>query len=180
MEGKNCATFAFIKFFFKIYWCWVSCFYFCKKICFITGNAPLILKIFNNQVDIFFLYVSGFFFSFAFLVMVLLLIFLNYICHLLNFYCYIIYFIVTSIIYYNFISNIDKGIKASEKRLILLEYLRNNINNRGFIFLQETYSSSKDEQKCKDDFKGPLFFSHGKAVFVVWQSTILEQKLFLK
>ena len=112
--------------------------------------------------------------------MVLLLIFLNYICHLLIFYCYIIYFIVTSIIYYNFISNIDKGIKASEKRLILFEYLRNNINNRGFIFLQEIYSSSKDEQKCKDDFKGPLFFSHGKAVFVVWQSAILEQKLFLK
>ena len=30
-------------------------------------------------------------------------------------------------------------------------------------FLQETHSSSKDEQKWKDDFKGRLFFSHRKS-----------------
>ena len=59
---------------------------------------------------------------------------------------------------YNFISNNVKGIKASEKRLKLFEYLRNNINNNGFVFLQETHSSLKDKQKWKDDFKGPLFF----------------------
>ena len=64
---------------------------------------------------------------------------------------------------YNFISNNVKGIKASEKRLKLFEYLRNNINNNGFVFLRETHSSLKDEQKWKDDFKGPLFFSHGKS-----------------
>ena len=64
---------------------------------------------------------------------------------------------------YNFISNNVKGIKASEKRLKLFEYLRNNINNNDFVFLQETHSSLKDEQKWKDDFKGPLFFSHEKS-----------------
>ena len=42
-------------------------------------------------------------------------------------------------------------------------YLRNNININGFIFLQETHSSSNDEQEWKDDFRGPLFFSHGKS-----------------
>ena len=64
---------------------------------------------------------------------------------------------------YNFISNNVKGIKASEKRLKLFEYLRNNINNNGFIFLQETHSPLKDEQKWEDGFKGPVFFSHGKS-----------------
>ena len=30
------------------------------------------------------------------------------------------------------------------------------------LFLQETHSSSKDEIKWKDEFKGELFLSHGK------------------
>ena len=59
---------------------------------------------------------------------------------------------------YNFISNNVKGIKASEKRLKLFEVLRNNINNNGFVFLPETHSSLKDEQKWKDNFKGSLLF----------------------
>ena len=31
------------------------------------------------------------------------------------------------------------------------------------MFLQETHSSLNDEQKWKDDFRGSLFFSHGKS-----------------
>ena len=77
---------------------------------------------------------------------------------------------------YNFISNNVKGIKTSEKRLKLFQYLRNNIKNNDFIFLQETHSSSNDEQKRKDDFGGPLFFHMEKAILVVWQSVIVEQK----
>ena len=38
--------------FILIYLGWVCCFYFCKITSFITGNAPLILKIFNNKTDI--------------------------------------------------------------------------------------------------------------------------------
>ena len=53
MEGRNRVTFDIIKFF-SIYLGWVSCFYFCKVTVFITGNAPLILKIFNNKSDIYF------------------------------------------------------------------------------------------------------------------------------
>ena len=64
---------------------------------------------------------------------------------------------------FNFISNNVKGIKDSEKRLKLFEYLSNHINDNGFVFLQETHSLLKDKQKWKDDFKGPLFFSHGKS-----------------
>ena len=64
---------------------------------------------------------------------------------------------------YNFISNNVKGIKASEKRLKLFEYLKNNINDNGFTFLQETNSLSNDELKWKDDFGGPLFFSLRKS-----------------
>ena len=62
----------------------------------------------------------------------------------------------------NFISNNVKGIKASEKRLTLFEYLR-NINNNDFIFLQKTHSLSNVEQKWKEDCEGPLFFLHGKS-----------------
>ena len=43
--------------------------------------------------------------------------------------------------------------------------------------LQETHSSLKDEQKGKDDFKGPLFFHMEKVILVVCQSAFGEQKL---
>ena len=53
---------------------------------------------------------------------------------------------------YNFILNNVKGIKASEKRLKLFEYLKNNINDNGFMFLQETHPLSNHELKWKDEF----------------------------
>ena len=40
----------------------------------------------------------------------------------------------------NFISNNVKGIRSSEKRLKIFEYLKNNIHYNGFVFLQETHS----------------------------------------
>ena len=53
-------SFCFLNFLFfslrgsEIFLFWVSCFYFCKITLFITGNAPLILKIFNYKTDIYF------------------------------------------------------------------------------------------------------------------------------
>ena len=44
----------------------------------------------------------------------------------------------------------------------MLEYLRNNVKNIGFIFVQETHSPSNDEQKWKDHFGASQFFLHGK------------------
>ena len=76
----------------EIYFCWVSCFYFCKITVFIIGNAPLIFKIFNNKTDIyFFLIRKWLFFSYVFLFTVALLSFVNYIC-LLKFLLLIYFF----------------------------------------------------------------------------------------
>ena len=77
----------------EIYFCWVSCFYFCKITVFIIGNAPLILKIFNNKTDIYFFLIRKLlFFSYVLLFTVSLLSFLNYICLLkfllLIYFCY--------------------------------------------------------------------------------------------
>ena len=44
-EGKNCVILILI------FTGWVSCFYFCNSSFFITGNAPLILKIFSNKTN---------------------------------------------------------------------------------------------------------------------------------
>ena len=75
MEGRNRVTFDIIKFF-SIYLGWVSCFYFCKVTVFITGNAPLILKIFNNKSDIYFFVTRKLlFFSFVLLFTISLSIF---------------------------------------------------------------------------------------------------------
>ena len=62
----------------------------------------------------------------------------------------------------NFISNNIKGIPAFKKRLKLFEYLQQNITFYGFILFQETHSSLNGEKQWKDEFNGPLFFSHDK------------------
>ena len=77
---------------------------------------------------------------------------------------------------YKVISKNVKKIKASEKRLKLFEYLNNNINDNGFIFLQETHLLSNDELKWKDEFGGPLFHTE-KAILVGWQSALVVQKI---
>ena len=48
------------------------------------------------------------------------------------------------------------------KRIKIFEYLKNYVTSNGFIFLQETHSSVKDEKLWNDEFEGLLFFSHGK------------------
>ena len=76
----------------EIYFCWVSCFYFCKITVFIIGNAPLILKIFNNKTDIYFFLIRKLlFFSYMPLFTVSLSSFLNHIC-LLKFLLLIYFF----------------------------------------------------------------------------------------
>ena len=62
----------------------------------------------------------------------------------------------------SFISNNFKGLQAILKRIKIIEYLKNYVTSNGFIFLQETHSSIKDEKIWNDEFKGQLFFSHGK------------------
>ena len=55
-----------------------------------------------------------------------------------------------------------KGIQNYHKRNKIFDYLRKNVNPNGLIFLQETHSSSKEEKKWENDFKGQLFLSQGK------------------
>ena len=80
---------------------------------------------------------------------------------------------------YNIISNNVKGIKASEKGLKSFEYLRKNINNNGFIFLQETHSSSNDGFSILFEKNSiSFFFFFSKAILVMWQWATVGQKLF--
>ena len=62
----------------------------------------------------------------------------------------------------NFISNNVKGLQSTNKRLKLIKYFKYKIVSNGFLFLQETHSTVNDEIKCKDDFKGEVFYPHGK------------------
>ena len=45
----------------------------------------------------------------------------------------------------------------------IFEYLKRYVATNGFVFLQQTHSSIRDEKKWEDEFRGKLFFSHGKA-----------------
>ena len=62
----------------------------------------------------------------------------------------------------SFITNNVKGIQSLKKRLKLIQYFKSKIGPCGLLFLQETHSNSKVEQKWKEDFHGKVFFSHGK------------------
>ena len=60
-----------------------------------------------------------------------------------------------------FLTNDVKGLQSSKKRTKLIEYFRSKLNHNGFLFLQETHSSIKNENTWDNDFNGPVFFSHG-------------------
>ena len=62
----------------------------------------------------------------------------------------------------SFIANNVKGIKSYKKRLKLMQYFKEKVESTGVLFLQETHSSGKVQQKWKEDFKGYVFFSNGK------------------
>ena len=53
---------------------------------------------------------------------------------------------------------------TSQKRIKLFEYLKSYIATNGFVFLQETHSTFRDEKKWEDEFRGKFFFSHGKQI----------------
>ena len=63
----------------------------------------------------------------------------------------------------SFICNNVKGIQNTEKRIKIFEYLKSYVTHNGFIFLQETHSTVNDEKQWEDEFKGKLFYSHGKS-----------------
>ena len=60
-----------------------------------------------------------------------------------------------------FIANNIKGIQNNSKRLSVEEYFKNELDNNGILFLQETHSTFNDENIWKNDFNVPAFYSHG-------------------
>ena len=72
----------------------------------------------------------------------------------------------------SFITNNVKGMQSSKKRLKLMQYFKEKIGSNGVLFLQETHSDSKVEQKWKEDFKGPIFFISRKVKFL-WRLNCL-------
>ena len=82
----------------------------------------------------------------------------------------------------NFISNNVKGFQSTNKRLKLIKYFKDKIVPNGFLFLQETHSTVNDEIKWKDDFKGKVFYSHGKSnscgvlIFFIGSKTLFIRK----
>ena len=65
----------------------------------------------------------------------------------------------------SFITNNVKEIQSLKKRLKLIQYFKSKIGPCGLLFLQETQSNSKVEQKWKEDFHGKVSLSHGKTKF---------------
>ena len=63
---------------------------------------------------------------------------------------------------FNFLTNNVKGLQSSKKRIKMFEYLKNKIGHKGILFLQETHSAFDTEKQWNDEFKGQLYFSHGK------------------
>ena len=55
--------------------------------------------------------------------------------------------------------------QSSKKRLKSIQYFKDKIGSTGLLFLQDTHSNRKIEQKWKEDFKGQTFFSHENTNF---------------
>ena len=68
-----------------------------------------------------------------------------------------------------------KGVQSLKKRLTLIQNFKSKIGPCGLLFLQETHSNSKVEQKWKEDFHDKDFFSHEKtnsrSVLIVYFGT---------
>ena len=63
----------------------------------------------------------------------------------------------------SFLTHNTKGLQSNKKRLKLIKYLKDKLSSSGFLFLQETHSTEKNEASWKKDFNGQVFFSHGKS-----------------
>ena len=57
------------------------------------------------------------------------------------------------------LTNNVKGLQSSKKRIKLIKYFRSKLNHNGFLFLQETHSTIKNENSWFNDFNGLVFFS---------------------
>ena len=70
-------------------------------------------------------------------------------------------------------------IQSSQNRLKLIQYFKDKIVSTWELFPQETHSSSKVEQKWKENFKDNVFFFSRKNKFLWCPNCLLEKKLLL-
>ena len=63
---------------------------------------------------------------------------------------------------FDFLTNNVKGLQSSKKHVKMFQYFKNKTGHRGILFLQETHSLTVTEKQWHDEFKGQLFFFHGK------------------
>ena len=73
-----------------------------------------------------------------------------------------------------FISSNVKGIKSSGTRIKVFEYLKQKINQNGFIFMQETHSSIDAEKNWQDELKVLYFLLTAKQILVVLLLAFVE------
>ena len=78
----------------------------------------------------------------------------------------------------SFINNNVKGIQSLKKRFKQTQYLKSKVGSCGLLFLQETHSDSKVEQKWKEEFNGKVFFSDGKAISCGFLTAFFRTKKF--
>ena len=55
-----------------------------------------------------------------------------------------------------FLTNNVKGLQSSNKGIKLIEYFTSKLNHNGFLFLQETHSTIKNENTWVNDFNGAV------------------------
>ena len=68
----------------------------------------------------------------------------------------------------SFITNNVKGMQSSKKRLKLMQYFKDKIGSNSVLFLQETHSASKVEQKWgKKTLKVQFFFLMESRILVL-------------
>ena len=79
-----------------------------------------------------------------------------------------------------FISNNVRGIKNSDKRIKVFEYLKNKVDSNGMLFFQETHSCEKDEKKWNDNLKEHYSYRMEKQTLAIGysgaKSFILKEK----
>ena len=77
-----------------------------------------------------------------------------------------------------FITKKVKGLQSSKKRLKLIQYFKEKIGSTGVLFLQETHSNSKIEQKWIEDFKRSSFLFSRKSKFLYCPNRFLWKRNF--
>ena len=75
----------------------------------------------------------------------------------------------------SFVTNNIKGIQSLKKKLKLIQYYQSKIEPCGLLFLQETHSKRKVEEKWKEDFHGKVSFLTEKQILVL--SLLLTSEL---